>query len=65
MPLPWFNSFLNPKATEGYIKVQTQILFPFSFKTVELLAEVFSCNPLTFYQRKYASIQNTENKICI
>ena len=47
---------LNPKAIEIYIKVQNQILFPFSFKTVEFWADVISSNPLTPDQRKYTLI---------
>ena len=46
----------NPKATERYIKVQNKTWFPFSFKTVEFLADVFSCNPLALDQRKYTLI---------
>ena len=42
----------NPKATGSQIKVQNQILFNFSFKTVEFFSDVFSCNPFTLYQSK-------------
>ena len=49
----WTEFLLNPKASAEYITVQNQIAFLFSFKTVEFVAHVFSCNPLALYQRKY------------
>ena len=52
IPVPVLVPF-NPKATERYIKVQNLILFPFSFNTVEFLADVLSWNSLALSQRKY------------
>ena len=52
--LPLFQNctIFNPKATGSQIKVPNQILFNFSFKTIDFFADVFSCNPLILYQRK-------------
>ena len=51
MPGPW-----------GALDRAPQILFLFSFKTVECLEDVFSCNPPALYQSKYTLILNTEKK---
>ena len=44
------------------LTLKLQILFPFSFKNVEFLADVFSCNPPALYQSKYKSFLNTEEE---
>ena len=46
-------TWINPKATERWIKVRNQVLFSFSFKTAEFLVDVLCCNSLALAQRKY------------